>query len=100
MRKSPELRLLEVGVNPDFVERADRHESLANLDIVARIDVSARDDPVDLGDDIAVAEIKLGLGEIALGDLEGLSLLDVRAFAASRAKTLLMSPSFSNAASI
>jgi hypothetical protein len=75
----PELRLLEVGVDPDFIERADRHQSLANLHIVARIDVSASDDAIDLGDDVAIAQIELGLVEIALGDLElGLGLLDVR----------------------
>ena len=74
-----ELRLLEIGVDPDLVERADRHEALADLDIVARIDVSARDDAVDLRDDVAVAEVEFGLVEIALGDLElGLGLLDVR----------------------
>ena len=74
-----ELRFLEVGVNPDFVQRADRHESLANLDVVARIDVAPRNDAIDLREDVAVAEIKLGLVEIALGDLKlGLGLLDVR----------------------
>ena len=74
-----ELRLLEIGVDPDFVERADRHQSLANLDIVARIDIPARDDTIDLRDDVAVSEIELRLGEIALRDLElGLRLLDVR----------------------
>ena len=79
MRRSPQLRLLEIGVNPDFIERADRHESLADLHIVARIDVSARNDAIDLRDDVAVAQIELGLVEIALGDLKlGLGLLDVR----------------------
>ena len=74
-----ELRLFEIRVNPDFIERADRHETLANLHIVARIDVSARDDPIDLRDDVAVAEIEFRLVEIALGDLKlGLGLLDVR----------------------
>ena len=74
-----ELRLLEIGVDPDLVERADRHQILADLDVVARIDVSARDDAVDLRDDVAVAKIELGLGEIALGDFElGLGLLDGR----------------------
>ena len=74
-----ELRLLEIGVNPDLIERADRHQSLADLDVVARIDVSARDDAIDLREDVAVAQIKLGLVEIVLGDLElGLGLLDVR----------------------
>ena len=43
-----QLRFLEVGVNPDFVERANRHQVLADLNIVARIDVAPRDDAVDL----------------------------------------------------
>ena len=74
-----QLRLLEIGVNPDFIERTDRHETLTDLHIVAWIDVSARDDAIDLRDDVAVAKIQLGLVEIALGDLElGLGLLDVR----------------------
>ena len=43
------------------------------------IDVSARDDAVDLRDDVAVAKIELGLSEIALGGFElGLGLLDGR----------------------
>ncbi len=79
MPQVAELRLLEIGVDPDFIERADRHQSLANLHIVARVDVSACDDPIDLRDDVAVAEIEFGLVEIALGDFElGLGLLDVR----------------------
>ena len=74
-----QLRLLEIRVNPDFIERADRHESLADLYVVARIDVAARNDAIDLGDDVAVAEIELRLVEIALGGLElGLGLLEVR----------------------
>ena len=43
-----QLRFLEVGVNPDFVERANRHQVLADLNIVARIDVAPRDDAVDV----------------------------------------------------
>ena len=74
-----QLRLLEIGVDPDLVERADRHQALADLHVVARIDVSARDDAVDLRDDVAIAQIELGLIEIALGGLElGLGLLDGR----------------------
>ena len=74
-----ELRLLEIGVDPDVGQRADRHQALANLNVIARIDVSSRDDAIDLRDDVTVAQIKLGLGEIALGDFEiGLGLLDVR----------------------
>jgi hypothetical protein len=72
-----ELRLLEIGVDPDLVERANRHETLPDLDIVARVDVPARDDAIDLRNDVAVAKIELGLGEIALGGFEpGFGLLD------------------------
>ena len=38
--------------------------------IIARIDVAARDDAVDLRDDVAVTEIQFGLREIALGGFE------------------------------
>ena len=74
-----QLRFLEVGVDPDFVERANRHQVLADLNIVAGIDVAARDDAVDLRCDIAVTKIQLGLREIALGGFEfRLGLLDGR----------------------
>ena len=45
-----ELRLLEVGVDPDLGERADRHQALADLDVVAGVDVAPRDDAVDLAE--------------------------------------------------
>jgi hypothetical protein len=60
-----QLRFLEVGVNPDLVERANRHQVLADLNIVARIGVAPRDDAVDLGDDVGVTEIQFRLREIA-----------------------------------
>ena len=62
-----QLRFLEVGVDPDFVERANRHQVLADLDKVARIDVAPRDDAVDVRGDVAVTKIQFGLREIALG---------------------------------
>ena len=65
-----QLRLLEIGVDPDFAERADRHQVLPDLHVVARIDVSARDDAVDLRDDVAVAKVEFSLGEIAPGGFE------------------------------
>ena len=61
-----QLRFLEVGVNPDFVERANRHQVLADLNKIARIDVAPRDDAVDLRDDVGVTQIQFGLREIAL----------------------------------
>ena len=56
-----DLRFLEVGVDPDFGQRADRHQRLAGLHVVARVDVAARDHAVDLGVDVAVAQVQLGL---------------------------------------
>ena len=74
-----QLRLLEIGIDPDLAERADRHQALADLNVIARIDVAARDDAVDLRDDVAIAKIQFGLGEIAFGGFElGLGLLDGR----------------------
>ena len=74
-----QLRLLEIGVDPDLVERADRHQALPDLNIVAGVDVAARDDAIDLGDDVAIAKVELGQSEIALGGFElGLGLLDGR----------------------
>jgi len=61
------------------VERADRHQILANLDVIARIDIPARDNAINVGRDVAVTKIQFGLSEIASGDLElGLGLLDGR----------------------
>ena len=74
-----ELGFLEVGVDPDLGERADGHQALAGLDVVAGVDVAAGDHAVDLGDDVAVAEVQLGLGEVAVGLSElGFGLLDCR----------------------
>ena len=48
-------------------------------DVVAGVHVAARDDAVDLRDDVAVAQVQLGLVQVALrlGQL-GLGLLDGR----------------------
>src|ERR1700722_2104757 len=74
-----QLRFLEVGVDPDFRERANRHQALADLDEIARIDIAAGDGPVDLRDDVGVTKIQLGLREIAPGGFEfRLGLLDGR----------------------
>ena len=79
MRRSRELRLLEVGIDPDLGERADGHQALAGLDVVAGVDVAAGHHAVDLADDVAVAEVELGLGEVAPGLEEpGLGLPDRR----------------------
>ena len=74
-----QLGLLEIGVDPDFRERADGHQALPRLDVVAGVDVAAGDYAVDGGDDVAIAEIQLGLIQVAAGLLEvGLRLLDGR----------------------
>jgi hypothetical protein len=74
-----QLRFLEVCVNPDFVERANCHQVLADLNKVARIDVAPRDDAVDLRDDVGVTKIQFRLREIAPGGFEfRLGLLDGR----------------------
>ncbi len=62
-----ELGFLEIGVDPDFGQRTDGHQRLAGLDVVARIDVAAGDDAVDLGEDIAIAQVQVGLRQVALG---------------------------------
>jgi hypothetical protein len=74
-----QLRLLEIGVDPDLGERADRHQALPDLNIIARIDVSARDHAVDFGGDVAISKVELGERKIAVGGFElGLGLLDGR----------------------
>ena len=89
-----QLGLLEVGVDPDFGERADGHQALPRLDVVAGVDVAAGHHAVDLADDVAVAEVQLGLIQVALGLHElRLGLLDGGRFLAKRAKIRSMLPS-------
>jgi hypothetical protein len=79
MRRIGKLRFLEIGVDPDFGQRADGHEALAGDDVVAGIHVAPRDDAVDFGNDVAIAQIQVGLIEIALGLGQlGLGLFDGR----------------------
>ena len=75
----PELSLLEVGVDPDLRKRADGHQALPHLDVVTGVHATAGDHAVDLADDIAVAEVQLGLRQVAAGlEQLGLGLLDAR----------------------
>ena len=77
-----QLRFLEVGVDPDFRERADGHQALPHLDVVAGVDVAAGHHAVDVAEDVAVAEIQFGLGQIVFRLEElGLGLLDGRRLA-------------------
>ena len=76
-----QLRLLEISIDPDLVERADRHQALSDLNVITRIDVSARDDAVDVCDDVTIAKVEFSQSEVALGGFEfGLGLLDGRRF--------------------
>jgi hypothetical protein len=56
-----ELGFLEIRIHPDVAQRADRHEALADLHIVAGIHVASRDDAVDLRDNGAIAQVELRL---------------------------------------
>jgi hypothetical protein len=40
---------------------------LSDLNIVARIDISAGDDAIDLRNDVAIPKVELGQNEVALG---------------------------------
>ena len=73
-----QLRLLEVGIDPNIGERSQRHQPLPGKNLVAWIDIATRHDTVDVGDDIAIGKVQLGLTEIGLGLIQlGLSLFDV-----------------------
>jgi hypothetical protein len=49
------------------------------LNVISRIDVSPRDDTVNLRGDVTVTKVQFSLSEFALGDFEfSLSLLDGR----------------------
>ena len=102
MRRSPSCVSLKLASTQISSSERIGHQTLADLHIVAGIDVSARDDPIDLREDITVAEIEFGLVEIALGDRKlGLGLLDIRRVGREpERKSLLTSPSFSNASTM
>lgn len=67
---------------PDLLDRAERHQCLADLHVVAGVEIPSRDHAVDLGDDVAVPEVHLGQVEVVarLAD-RGLGLLDRRGLA-------------------
>ena len=52
-----QLHLLEIRIDPDFRERADRHQALPRLDVVAGVDAAAGYHTVNFARDIAVAEV-------------------------------------------
>ena len=65
-----QLRLFEIGIDPDLVERSDRHQILPNLHIIARIDISASHDAVNLSDNVAVTKVEFCLNEISVGGFD------------------------------
>ena len=67
MRRSASCVSLKLASIQISRERADGHQALPHGDVVAGVDVAAGDHAVDLADDVAVAEVQLGLGEVALG---------------------------------
>ena len=56
-----ELRLLEIGVDIDAVERNQRHQAHAGLRILTELDRLVADDAVEGGADFGEGEIALGL---------------------------------------
>jgi hypothetical protein len=76
MRKSRSCVSLKLA---SIVERSDGHQTLPGLHIIARIDISARHNSINIRDDTAVTEVEFRLNEIALGGSElGFRLLDGR----------------------
>jgi hypothetical protein len=65
-----ELRLFEICIYPNIAERADCHQTLPDLNNIARIDVSARHNPVNLSDNVTVTKVQLGLSEVPVDGLE------------------------------
>ena len=79
MRKSRSCVSLKLASTQISFERSDRHQILPNLHIITRIDVSARHNAINLGDNVTVTKFELGLNEIAVGGFElRLRLLDGR----------------------
>jgi hypothetical protein len=71
------------------------------LNVIARIDVPARDDAVDLRDDVTITKIQFGLSEIAVGGFEfSRGLLDGRSPGRELSKIASISPCFANSSSI
>ena len=62
-RQVADLGLLEVGVDPDVLERPQGHQPLPRLHAVAGVGDPAADEPGDLGMDLRVAEVEPGLLE-------------------------------------
>ena len=79
MRRFRELRFLEIGIDPNLGDRANRHQALAGDHVVARVHVPPGNDAIDLGEDLGIAKIQLGIGQVLLGLKQlGLGLLNGR----------------------
>src|SRR5215472_1139136 len=66
-------------IDPDLAKGADCHQVLPDLNVIARIDVPAGDDAVDLRDDVAKTKVQFSLSEFAFSRFKlGLGLLDGR----------------------
>ena len=61
-----ELGFLEICVHPDVAQRADSHQTLTHLHVVAGVHIAPGDDAIDLRHNRAVAQIQLCLIEITL----------------------------------
>ena len=64
MRNLRELRLLEIGVDPNVGQRAQRHQLLSGKHFITWIHIPPRHNAVDVGDHIAIAEVQLRLTQI------------------------------------
>jgi hypothetical protein len=51
------LCLFEIGVDPDFAKRADRHQILPGQNIIAGIDIAARDNAINFRGDLTIAKV-------------------------------------------
>ena len=79
MRKSRSCVSLKLASTQISLSDRIAIRDLPNLHIVARIDISARHNAINVRDDIAVAKVEFSLNEIALGGFElGFRLLDGR----------------------
>ena len=56
-----QLRLLEVGVDPNIGERSQRHQPLPGDNLIAWVDAATRHDTVNLGHDVAIGKVQLRL---------------------------------------
>src|ERR1700679_285350 len=61
-----QLSLLEVGGNPEVLQRNDRHQRLADAQVLSRRDALATDNARNRSNDLGVAKIQLRLVDLSL----------------------------------